>query len=213
MQITSISSDINQSQIGSQNNLQQIQQMISSLGSSLSNNPTDITGAQNAYSALTQKLSQLTSGNGSQGDPLSSSINAINSDLTALGKDIKAGNNTAAKTDLNKLSQDLKNLQQIVQQNAQKVHHHHKRKHHHSHHVEGGQNSTSSSSNSSNTIGQPSGGGLGGGNSSSGSNSGSSSGNSGSGDSGSNNSSSNSNTTIAPGNTGSGTGSNVNVLA
>jgi hypothetical protein len=115
---------------------QQSKQDFQDLGLALQSG--NLSGAQQAFSALQQLLPNAASSNSqNQNLPPLAGTSSIGTDLSALTQAIQSGNQTDAQTDLAKLTQDLQSV-------GGKGHHHH---HHHA--STGSQNSAAASSDSS----------------------------------------------------------------
>ena len=109
--VSGVSSLLNQYQANWQNNSSQLKQDFSDLMTSLQSG--NLTGAQTAFSALTQSASAISQIQTTQ----QSGTTGIQADFAALGQALQSGNMTAAQTDFAKLQQDL--------QGAHGHHHHH----------------------------------------------------------------------------------------
>jgi len=124
--VSGVSSLSNQYQVNWQNNFKQRQQEFNDLGAALQSG--DLTGAQAAFSALTQNAS---TSNQAQTSQQSGTTTGIQADFDALGQALQSGDTDAAKTAYAKIQQDLQNV----------------RGHHHHHHRQaGGSDNTSGNS-------------------------------------------------------------------
>lgn len=121
--VSGVSSLLNQYQANWQNNRSQLKQDFSDLMTSLQSG--NLTGAQTAFSALTQSTSAISQTQTTQ----QSGTTGIQADFAALGQALQSGDMAAAQTDFAKLQQDL--------QGAHGHHHHH---HHHQTQGTGDQN-------------------------------------------------------------------------
>jgi hypothetical protein len=126
---------------GYQNPFQQIRTDFTTLQTDLSSN--NISGAQQAYTALTQELQAVgQSQNGQQAGGSSQ----IGNDLAAVGNALQSGSLSDAQSAFATLTQDLQSTQQGQggQQAYQAIGHHH-------HHHHGGGSQTASTTNTSTT--------------------------------------------------------------
>jgi soluble cytochrome b562 len=101
------------------NNLSQVRQGFKNLASALQSG--DLTGAQQAFTALQQLLPNSSAGNQTQNGQQGSGQKTFATDFQALGQALKSGNLTDAQTALSKLQQDMQSVQ---------GHHHHHGHHH-----------------------------------------------------------------------------------
>ena len=120
MSISAVSTNSNYWSNSSNSVGQQSQQDFQELGQALQSG--NLSGAQQAFSALQQLMPNASSSNSqTQTLPPLTGTNSISNDLSALTQAIQSGNQTDAQTDLTKLTQDLQSVKG-------KSHHHH---HHH----------------------------------------------------------------------------------
>ena len=139
--ISSVDNTYQTYQTNWQNNLSQIQQGFQSLASALQSG--NLTGAQQAFTALQQLLPNSSAGNQTQTGQSGSGQNQFATDLSALGQALQSGNVTQAQQAFAKLQQDM--------QSVQGQHHHHR--HHHGSSSTQSTNSTTSNSSAQSTNG------------------------------------------------------------
>jgi hypothetical protein len=119
-----------------QNNVSQIKQDFQSLASDLQSN--NLTGAQQAFTALQQLLPNPSAGNQTQTGQSGSGQNQFGTDLSAVGQALQNGDLSGAQQAFATLQQDM--------QSVQGQHHYH---HHHHHGSSSTQSTSSATSNSS----------------------------------------------------------------
>jgi hypothetical protein len=113
-------SGISSSTSGYQNPFQQIRDDFTTLQTDLSSN--NLSGAQQAYEALTQDLQAI---NQSQGGQQAGGNSQLSSDLAAVGKALQSNDLTDAQSAFTKLTQDLQSAQQTHAGQQTYGHHHH----------------------------------------------------------------------------------------
>lgn len=134
MTISSVSSTNNAYQTSSvQDNLKQARQDFQNLAGALQSG--DLSGAQNAFSAL-QQIMQSVPASGQTQSQGNSTQNQLSTDMTALAKALQSGDMSSAQDAFKKLQQDM----QVARQG-----------HHHAHGAKGASNAPSSSTGSSTT--------------------------------------------------------------
>jgi DNA-binding FadR family transcriptional regulator len=142
MSVSSVSSNLSLSQTDWRSLMNQWKQDFKQLASALQNG--DLTGAQQAYTALQQlQQSSQSSSQSPSGQPASSSGNPIQNDFAALGQALQSGDLNAAQSAFSQLQSDMKAASQNGASGAVQSAHH---GHHHHRHASSASDSTSSTS-------------------------------------------------------------------
>jgi hypothetical protein len=144
MSVSSISSGTN----AFQSQLQQIRKDFTTLQTDLSS--SNLSGAQQAYSALTQDLQGV---NQSQSGQQASGTSQLSNDLAAVGSALQSNDLSGAQSAFTQLTQDLQSAEQTQVQQAQagqQVYGHH---HHHHHHGDSSQTASTTVTNDLTALG------------------------------------------------------------